>query len=200
VKGTYQSVNNLLESYKGSKAFIVTQVLTEQYTYNDNNRLENRDNASLKSLTKIVSEALEKLQSGDYTEFQIQQELANLQLDFPTVMAPINKIGIEEAKRLKYDLHKIKYQLKAQEKAKDSFGLMTYVKENFTADCKYTSAQIEGILSTGIKQLNLTGLTSGIRLLREFCEIPSERSYIGRDGNGRDIRVYLIKRFWDNVR
>jgi hypothetical protein len=139
VKGTYQSVNNLLESYKGSKAFIVTQVLTEQYTYNDNNRLENRDNASLKSLTKIVSEALEKLQSGDYTEFQIQQELANLQLDFPTVMAPINKIGIEEAKRLKYDLHKIKYQLKAQEKAKDSFGLMTYVKENFTADCKYTS-------------------------------------------------------------
>ncbi|MDB5056428.1 MAG: hypothetical protein JWM44_4478 [Bacilli bacterium] len=199
VKRAYQSKKRLLEAYKDSKAFILKYTPAEEYAYTDNQRLENRKSAPLKSLTRIVSDTIKDLHSGKYTDFQIQIELANLQLDFPSVMAPINKIGLEDAAKLNYDLYKIKAKIEKSEKEKDSFGLMTYIKDNFTPGHKYTPAQIEHSLSIGIRQLNLTGLTPGVRLLRKFCEIPENRSYMGKDENGNDIRGYLIIRFWDNV-
>jgi hypothetical protein len=199
VKRAYQCKKQLLKSYKDSKAFILKDHPSEEYAYTDKQRLENRKSAPLKSLTKIVSDTIKDLHSGKYTDFQIQIELANLQLDFPNVMAPINKIGLEEAAKLQYDLYKIKAKIEKNEKEKDSFGLMTYIKDNFTPGHKYTPAQIEHILSIGFKQLNLTGLTPSVRLLRKFCEIPRDRRYMGKDENGNDIRGYLIIRFWDNV-
>ena len=199
VQGAYQSIKNLLKAYKASGNFIIKEVIKEEYAYTDRNRLESPANTPLKSITKIVSDILKDLHSGRYNDFQIQMEMASLQLDFPGVMVPINKIGFEEAARLNYDLYSIKRKLAAQEKEKDSFGLMTDIKESFTPGNKYTSQQIEDILTAGMKKLNLTGLIPGVRLLRKFCEIPENRCYIGKDVNGRETRGYQIIKFFDNV-
>ncbi len=199
VKGYYQSISNLTKAYKHSNAFIVSKVETEQYAYSDSDRLENRASATLKSLTKIVAETLKDLHSGKYPEFQIQQEMANLQWDFPNIMADINRIGQDEAAKLNYDLYSIRAKLNQREQEKDNFGLMTFIKDNFDPQGKYQSQFIEDTLERGIKSLGLTGLTPGVRLLRKFCEIPEHRVYIGKSANGADIRGYKIIRFWDNI-
>ena len=199
IKGYYQSISNLKRAYKASNAFIVHKVETEQYAYTDKDRLENRKSAPLKSLTKIVAEALKELHSGTYTDFQIQQELANLQWDFPNIMVHINRIGQEEASKLGYDLYAIKAKLNEKDKARDSFGLMTFIKENFSSGDKQSSTFIEDTLERGIKSLNLTGLAPGVRLLRKFCELSENRVYIGKNAKGEDIRGYKIIRFWDNI-
>lgn len=199
VKLAYRSKKELIKAYEASKAFKISPHHTEQYAYTDKHRLENRKSAPLKSITRIVSDTIKELHSGNCPEFQIQMELANLQFDFPNVMAPINKIGMEEAAKLNYDLYKIKAKLEAREKEKDSFGLMTYIKEEFTPGQKYTSGEIEYQLMTGIKKLNLTGLNPGVRLLRKFCQLSADRVYVRKDENGNEIRGYLIIKFWDNV-
>lgn len=199
VKGYYQSISNLTSAYRASDAFNIKETKMEEYAYTDKDRLENRPNAPLKSLTRIVADALKELHSGKYTEFQIQQEMVNLQLDFPNIMALVNRIGYDEAENLKFDLYAIKRKLIQKEREKDNFGLITFIKDNFTPGETYTSQTIEDTLRRGINVLKLTGLAPGVRLLRKFCDIPKERSYIEKGKKGEDIRGYLIIKFWDNV-
>jgi len=199
VKGYYQSILNLTTAYEKSKRFTIKEVKNEHYAYTDKDRLQNRPNAPLKSLTRIVADALKELHSGKFNEFQIQQEMANLQWDFPNIMAYINRIGQDEAEKLNFDLYKIRARLNQKKEEKDSFGLMTFIKENFIPGHKYTSETIEDTLRNGINKLGLTGLTPGVRLLRKFCEIPENRVYLGKSPGGADIRGYLIIKFWDNI-
>lgn len=205
VKGYYQSNENLINAYSECKHFrLIDGIEPEIYQYTDRDRLKARPkNLPLKSLKKILSENLLQLYNArnDMSEFSFNMEITNLQFDFPDQMAPINKYGIDNSFKLKFDTNAIEEQLIKDKKDKDMFGMMTYIQRNFQEGKTYTSEEIIRILKYGFTENKIYGVSPSVKYLRKYADLspPSNRVLIKVNADGKEIRGYKVNRIKDRT-
>lgn len=200
VKKYYQDSNNLIAAYTESQHFKLEPVHTEIYTYTDKDRLKVRPkDLPLKDLKKILSERLIELHQLKpvISDFAFHMELTNLQFDFPDQMIPINKYGIDNSFKLKFDISAIEQALIKSKVDKDFFGMMTYIQNKFRCGKVYESDQIIDILKSGLNLTKIYGVKPTINYLRKYAELSDRKNrvLIRKDSNGKEIRGYKIIKF-----
>jgi len=204
VKGYYQSSNNLIEAYQSCKHFTVGEIKHERYTYTDQDRLKARPkNLPLKELHKILSEKLLELYDNrlQMTDFEFDFEILNLQFDFPDQMIPINKYGIENSYKLKFDTRAIERELDQSKIRKDMFGMLTYIQKSFKVGKAYNSDEMTTILKKGLQMNQIHGIKPSVKYLRKFVELSNSnnRVLIRIDESGKEVRGYKVIKFKDQV-
>lgn len=194
VKGYYQSRENLLSAYRSGKHFIIsTKSIEETYVYNDNDRLKHRSFKSFKSINQFISERLKAI-IRNYKDdpMAISFEIANLSIDFPKEMAYINMLGVKESAKFSFSIPTIKEHIEHEKKKEENFGFKKYVEKSFKVGSCYTSTQIKKLLEKGLKKSGIKGMSPGVKLLRNFCEVSKTRSYLFTNSNGNRVDGYTI--------
>lgn len=199
VKGYYQSPKDLSDSYNETKRFNVKES-EEVYEFTDTERIKLQKTTPLKTVFEQVMPIIADLHiEGKHTDFHKTYQMYHLQRDFPEVVSAFNKIGLAEARRLKFDVKLIRKAIKEIERNAEItfFGFVQHIKHNFRVGGKYSSNVISGILKRGMKEHKLSLLKPNVSLLREYCKL-SRRKWIGKDEYGNDIMGYEVLEIYDN--
>jgi hypothetical protein len=201
VKSYYQSAENLREAYTDTDRFNLS-FSEEVYEFTDADRVKIQKSTPLKTVFEVIMPIIADLhEEGKYQPFAREYQLMHLAVDFPEVVNAFRLIGLNEAKRLNFDVRKIRKLIKEKEKNSErtNFGFIKHIKENITVGGKYSSKAIYAILNRGLKENNLHLLTPGVGLLQTYCKL-STRKWIGKDEYGLDIMGYEVLEIYDNYK
>lgn len=202
VKSYYQYPENLLAAYHKSERFVVDKG-QETYEFTDENRIQvQRKTAPMRTVFEVVMPIIADLhEEGKYTLFHREYQLRHLSKDFPDVVNAFHRIGLAEARRLNFDVRKIRKAIKEKDKQQQltNFGFIKFIKENIRVGMKLSSNAIYAILKRGLRENNLHLLTPTKRLLDKYCKL-SNRKWIGVDHAGNDILGYEVLEISDNHR
>lgn len=205
VKGYYQCSENLTDQYSKIKHFEIVRNDMEVYVYTDTDRNEARmKNKPIKSLNEILSNKLmmlhEMWKRDKITDFQYNNELVNLQFDFPKLMPAIILYGMDRAAEYDFNSKKISDEMARYKKSADHFAMITYIHQKFLVGSKYTGTEIKSILKKGMLENKIFGESASVEYLRKFCVLndAKNRVYMYTDANGRKVTGYKIERFLDS--
>lgn len=194
VKGYYQSTTSLIEEYKLSHHFAVSEISGYyKYILTDQQLMEITPASKQITVNEFVSakvkEIIETIEDPIYQQFN----LAMLRMIYPNQMRVIDDYGLQNAKQFDYDINKIQQHIKEAKGLSKLLPIIKFIQREFKKQ-KYTSDEITNLLERGIAETGLSNLKPNIPLLRNAAKL-SDRINVKKDENGNWIKGYEILYF-----
>jgi len=196
VKGYYGSSKSLIDQYKLTEHFSVSadskyyhHILTDQELIKFN------DQTSTEDVNEFVSQSVKNIVENvnpAWARFNFQM----LRMLYPKQMAIIDSYGIKNAATLDYNIEKIQKEQNEAKGLSTLLPVIRYIQRSFEKR-KYTSEEIESILTKGIKETGMSKLKPNVQLLRNAA-LLSERCNVAKDALGNWKKGYEIIDFIHN--
>lgn len=196
VKGYYQTSSSLIEQYRLTEHFKVTESSKfYRYELTDEQMAEISEKTKSVTVDEFVSERVRYL-LDEYKDNDFAQvvNLASLRFSYPDRMAVIDSFGLKNAEQHDYNIARIKQKQEEAKGLKRLLPILAFIKREFAVGVGYTSHEIESILTKGIAETGLSDLKPNVQLLREAAQL-SERKNIRKDENGNWIKGYEVLEF-----
>jgi len=195
VKGYYRSSKSLIEKYKATRHFSVSDESGyTSYSLTDQQLREINDNTAYQTTSDFVSERLREIMQEKRTDFNRAANLSLLRFSYPKQMSIIDEYGLANSFGLNYNINTIEQRLKDAKGLKHLVPIIKYIQRTFKIQQGYTSQDIERLLNIGIVETGLKEYKPDVRLLKNGA-LLSDRQNIRKDEGGNWQKGYVILGF-----
>jgi hypothetical protein len=188
----------LIKGYSSTGHFKVTHKI-EEFTFTDADRIKLLEDKSvrIKTVFEVLTPVMIELAKLAKTDpFAARMQMDNLRDNHPKEVKLLDDIGLEEAQRLKFNVHSIRSAIRTKQEGveRSNFEFIDYLDDHFKVGDVCVPSATTRLLEIGIKRFKLFKLTANLDLLRVYFKLSEERVPAGRGANDRHQRGFLIER------